>query len=223
MQICEHLWQVGGGDFSHPADAAAYLICHQGQAAIVDAGTGRGHDRLTSNIGQYLPANAVVKYLILTHCHFDHTGGAQALRGTFGCAIVAHADDAVFLEAGDSEVTAASWYGTRMAPLAVDFKLTGDRTPLELGGLTLTAHHWPGHSPGSMVIATKIDRQRIVFGQDVHGPIHPSLLSDEQLYQRSLQRLLELDADVLLEGHFGVIRGRPQVRAFIQSYLRADA
>jgi len=60
----------------------------------------------------------------------------------------------------------------------------------------------------------------VLFGQDVHGPIHPALRSDEREYQRSLKKMLALEADLLLEGHFGIYRGKTAVRQFIQSYIR---
>jgi hypothetical protein len=37
-------------------------------------------------------------------------------------------------------------------------------------------------------------------------------------YERSLRRRLSLDADVLCEGHFGVLVGKDEVRDFIDSY-----
>jgi glyoxylase-like metal-dependent hydrolase (beta-lactamase superfamily II) len=64
---------------------------------------------------------------------------------------VAHELDAVFLESGDSEVTAAAWYGMRMQPLPVDIKLKGPENRLSIGSGELRALHWPGHSPGSLV------------------------------------------------------------------------
>ena len=219
-RISDNLWQVGGGELSHSADAGAYLICLGSKAALIDAGTGTAHRRIQANISERLPDGVGLAYLLLTHCHFDHTGGAEAVRRDFGCTIVAHEKDAVYLEAGDSEVTAASWYGERLAPLAVDIKLTQPRTSIPIGDGHITAHHWPGHSPGSVVYTAQLDGQRILFGQDVHGPIHPALLSDQHDYQKSLQMLLSLEADLLLEGHFGIIRGKQQIQDFIRSYLR---
>ena len=60
---------------------------------------------------------------------------------------------------------------------------------------------------------------KVLFGQDVHGPLHPSLKSDRMAYYHSLQRMIDLKADILCEGHFGVIEGVDQVRHFIQQYL----
>ena len=53
----------------------------------------------------------------------------------------------------------------------------------------------------------------------VVGNAHPTLRSDAHRYQESLEQMLDLDADLLLEGHFGIIEGKPAVRRFIRSYL----
>ncbi len=219
LKIMPNLWQVGGGDLTNPQDAAAYLILFGDKAALIDAGCGNAHPALKANIEACLPANAVLELLLLTHCHFDHTGGAHAVREAFGCRIVAHELDAIYLENGDSEVTAASWYGARMQPLSIDIKLTGKKNGIEVGEGRMQAIHWPGHSPGSLVFTSLSGEQLVLFGQDVHGPIHPSLLSDGDLYQKSLGELAALEADLLLEGHYGIFRGKQKVNTFIRSYM----
>ncbi len=219
-KITDNLWQVGGSGLTDPADAAIYLVRFGDKAALIDAGCGKGHSRLSKHIAECLAPNGQLEYLLLTHCHFDHTGGAEAVRNEFGCRIVAHELDAVYLESGDSEVTAASWYGDRLEPLTVDIKIRGEETTLEIGSGRLTAIHWPGHSPGSVVYTTYINGQLVLFGQDVHGPINPALLSDEEQYQASLKKLVALDADLLLEGHFGIFRTKGEVREFIRSFMK---
>jgi glyoxylase-like metal-dependent hydrolase (beta-lactamase superfamily II) len=219
-RIRDNLWQVGGGGMTDPGDAAAYLVRFGDKAALIDAGTGRGDSRLSANMSECLRPGEKLEYLLLTHCHFDHTGGAALVRNEFGCLIVAHELDAVYLEAGDPEVTAASWYGAWLEPLIVDVKLHGEESTLEVGSVAIKAIHWPGHSPGSVVYTTVLEGELVLFGQDVHGPIHPSLLSNEKQYQASLRKLSALDADLLLEGHFGVFRGKSEVRGFIESFMR---
>ena len=219
-RIKENLWQVGGSELTHPADAAVYLALFGEEAAMIDAGSGRGHARLMEHVSECLPADVRLKYLLLTHCHFDHTGGAEAVRNEFGCQVVAHELDAVYLESGDAEVTAASWYGSRMEPLGVDIILRGEESTLEVGSGVVQAIHWPGHSPGSVVYTSELEGELVLFGQDIHGPIHPALLSNERQYQASLKKLVELDADLLLEGHYGVFRTKAETLDFISSFIR---
>jgi glyoxylase-like metal-dependent hydrolase (beta-lactamase superfamily II) len=219
VEITSEIWQVGGDGFTSAQDAAVYLICFDGRCAIVDAGCGDHTERLAANIAAQGINTDQVDYLLLTHCHFDHTGGAEALRTRFGCAIAAHEQDAVALEAGDSLRTAANWYGTVMEPLAVDVKFTGSHSRIELGGRPITVMHTPGHTPGSVVFLVESDGHRVLFGQDVHGPLHDDFGSDGHAYRESLLKLADLGADILCEGHFGVFRGPDRVRDFIHSYL----
>ena len=216
IRIRNNLWQVGGMELTDPSDAAVYLVSFGDKAALIDAGSGRNHQQLIKNIDECLEPRAQIDYLLLTHCHFDHTGGAEAVRREFGCRIVAHELDAIYLESGDNRVTGAAWYGARLEPFAIDIRLQGQESTLAIGSGTVTAIHCPGHSPGSVAYTTAIDGQLILFGQDVHGPIHSELLSDEKQYLDSLARLLDLQADLLLEGHFGVIETKEEVRAFIE-------
>jgi hypothetical protein len=61
----------------------------------------------------------------------------------------------------------------------------------------------------------------VLFGQDIHGPLHPSLLSNRSQYRDSLKFLLGLEADILCEGHFGVYKGRENVQIFIRQFLHS--
>ncbi|AFM24307.1 MBL fold metallo-hydrolase [Desulfomonile tiedjei] len=216
IKVRNNLWQVGGMELTDPSDAGIFLVRFGDKAALIDAGSGRGHSKLRKNIAECLESNAQIEYLLLTHCHFDHAGGAKAIRDEYGCKIVAHELDAIYLQTGDNHVTGAAWYGACLEPLTVDIRLQDQESTLSIGNGTVTAIHCPGHSPGSVAYTTEIDGQLILFGQDIHGPLHSELLSNEEQYVNSLTRLLRLQADVLLESHFGVIEPKEEVRAFIE-------
>ncbi len=79
--------------------------------------------------------------------------------------------------------------------------------------------HIPGHTPGS--IAVYLDAEaRVLFGQDVHGPYFLKGSNIEQA-KVSLRRLVDLDADILCEGHFGVYQPKEEVRRYIEGHLRS--
>jgi glyoxylase-like metal-dependent hydrolase (beta-lactamase superfamily II) len=219
LKITSDIHLVGGSGSSDPSDAAVYLIASGGEAALVDAGTGGGTGRVIANVRKAGADPRSVRYLFLTHCHYDHTGGAEAVRKETGCAVVAHELDAEYLEAGDSRVTAASWYGSWMEPLAIDIKVTETERRFAVGSLEVAFRHAPGHSPGSAVLWTRSDGRLVLFGQDVHGPLNDTLRSVREDYVRSLEFLLSLEADILCEGHFGVFIGKDKVRDFIESFL----
>jgi glyoxylase-like metal-dependent hydrolase (beta-lactamase superfamily II) len=217
--ITKEIYQIGGSGFTAPEDAAIYLIHMDGRAAIVDAGCGNATGRLLENIRRCNVPDAVIDYLLITHCHFDHTGGAAALKERLNLKVVAHVRDAAFLENGDQEVTAASWYGRVLEPLPVDIKLSMPQETIRLGNREISAIHVPGHSPGSLVYQVVSEGKKVLFAQDVHGPVHPDLLSDPDAYQNSLKKMLALNADILCEGHYGIFNGKAAVREFIGSFM----
>jgi len=219
LSITSEIFQVGGADFTSPEDAAIYLIHCNGESALVDAGCGRSMKRLFSNIDECGIDPQTIRYLLITHCHYDHTGGAAAIRKQLHCKTVAHELDAGFLEAGDSAVTAAEWYGSEITPVPIDLKLSVPQTDILVGEKTVTALHMPGHSPGSVVFLTESDGKKVLFGQDVHGPLAPVLKSNREDYLNSLKKLMDLNADILCEGHFGIYTGKESVRKFIRSFL----
>ncbi len=219
MKITKEIFQVGGGGLTAMEDAAIYLVCSEGRAALVDAGCGGDIERLFENIRSCNIQPDQIDYLLITHCHYDHTGGIAGIKERFSCRVVAHELDACYLEKGDDTVTAAKWYGSQLEPVTVDLKLTGMESVLPLGGLQIKALHTPGHSPGSMVFLTESEGQKVLFAQDVHGPLDASLLSDQKQYLKSLEKQLSLDADILCEGHYGIFRGKGAVADFIRSYM----
>lgn len=219
MQITSNVYQVGGSDESYGQDAAIYLIREGDHAALVDAGTGYGHAAVLENVRDAGIEPSNIALLFLTHCHYDHTGGASLMRQATGCKIVAHKLDAVYLEAGDAEVTAASWYGSFFRALPVDIKVAERERDFSVGKLAVKMYLIPGHSPGSTALTVVSEGKLVLFGQDVHGPLNDALLSNRAQYEQSLEFLLSLDADILCEGHFGVYEGKDRVRRFIESYL----
>lgn len=219
LTITPEVFQIGGPGFTDTEDAAVYLVAVGKHAALIDAGCGQSVDRLLANATACGVRSADLDDLLLTHCHFDHTGGAAEFQARLALRVVMHAADAPYVEVADPVVTAAAWYGATLQPFCPDRILEGDREDLWLGERRIQAIHVPGHSPGSVVYLLESGGQRILFGQDVHGPLHPTLKSDPVAYRHSLQRLIDLEADILCEGHFGIIEGADRVNRFIRQYL----
>jgi glyoxylase-like metal-dependent hydrolase (beta-lactamase superfamily II) len=221
MEITKEIFQVAGPGLTSSEDAAGYLISVGTAAALIDMGSGEALAKMLAQIRKYGVDPQTISHLFLTHCHYDHTGGAAGFKKQFPqVKIVAHALEAPYLEIGDQDVTAASWYGARITPVQVDLKWGGDSQIFALANRVLTGYHTPGHSPGSTVYVMVSEGLKVLFGQDIHGPLHPGLLSNRGDYRRSLLRLLDLEADILCEGHYGVYRGKKEVAAFIRKYLQ---
>ena len=221
-RITSEIFQVGGAGFTAAEDAAIYLINFDGHGALVDAGCGGEQQQLLNHISQCGVTPDQIQWLLLTHCHFDHTGGAADLLQKIDAVPVCHALDAQFIEQGNDTVTAATWYSATLTPFEIGRKLTRPEETLRLAGRPILALHTPGHSPGAVTYMVVSDDQRVLFAHDVHGPLHPSFHSNRSDYRHSLKTLLDLEADILCEGHFGVYKGKKAVRRFIRSYLDGE-
>ncbi|MBL8392414.1 MAG: MBL fold metallo-hydrolase [Candidatus Accumulibacter sp.] len=216
--ITSEICQVGGPGQTDQSDAAIYLVHVADSAVLIDAGSGRASERVLMNIEAAGVQPEQVEALLLTHCHYDHSGGAAGFRRRFGWQVAIHELEADWLEAGDSQVSAACWYGDHLSPCPVDRRLTGGDRIL-LAGRPLEVIHIPGHSPGSVAFVVESDERRVVFAQDVHGPIHAALRSNVRDYRASLRKLLALDADILCEGHYGIFVGKAKVAGFIERFI----
>ncbi|MCE5264580.1 MAG: MBL fold metallo-hydrolase [Deltaproteobacteria bacterium] len=219
-RIARGVYLVGGPEISHAEDATAFLIDFGGELVMVDCGAGRSVGRVLRNIEQADFDPAAISTLILTHGHIDHIGAAPELRKRLGCRVLIHDLDADAVESGDPVRTAADWYGIDFPPTAVDRRLKGDEEVLRFGEEILHCIHIPGHTPGSIAVWLDRDDQRILFGQDIHGPFHPAFASDIGQWRVSMGKLLALKADILCEGHFGIFHPGDRAQAYILRYLR---
>jgi len=215
-RIADGIFQVGGGAFSSPSDCLVYAL-DLGEVVLVDCGCGPSWPRIGKNM---LEAGLGDPHtLVLTHAHVDHIGAAPAVVRETGCRVAAHELDADAIESGDERLTAAGWYGLTLETMSVDHRMQGEGEVLEFPSGSLHLLHTPGHTPGSIAAWTETEQGRVLFGQDVHGPFSPSFGSDVDAWRTSMARLLDLEAEILCEGHYGVFRGKQRVRTFIEEQL----
>jgi glyoxylase-like metal-dependent hydrolase (beta-lactamase superfamily II) len=201
-EIVKDIFIVGGPDVTDGRDGCVYLL-NLGEIILIDTGAGWSVDKI-----------------FLTHCHIDHIGGAPEIKRRFGSKIYIHKLDAPPVENGDPILTAANWYETTFPPTPVDVKFNLNEETLTIGDQKVICLHAPGHTPGSICIYLDKDGKRILFGQDLHGPILKEFGSSLEDYGRSTKKLLDLDADILCEGHFGIYKTKKDVRNYILSYRR---
>jgi glyoxylase-like metal-dependent hydrolase (beta-lactamase superfamily II) len=195
-------------------------VADGGEGALIDSGF--GDEQSVRARLDYLRERPEIKlrYIVLTHHHFDHSGGAHQLRQATGAEIVMHAQEERFLRdwQGDipQDVDAPTdqqaiveqirRFRQQAAEAAPDAAI-GDGATLSVGGLTLQTVHAPGHTLGSVCIY--VGEERALFtGDTALGlgtvAISPPPHGDMRLYLESLERLKGYDAVLMLPGH-----GRP--------------
>ena len=215
FKVWDDIYAIGGSEMSHPYDCSVYLLATGDKLVVIDSGAGDSFGKLVSNIQSlgFEPGN--VAAVIATHAHLDHIGALHRFREEFGSQVIAHELDAQAIETGVG--TGAEFYGMDYQPCKVDIKLSQPEEVLRYDGLELRAVHIPGHTPGSIAAYTDMGK-RVLFGQDVHGPyfLPGSNIADARV---SLLKLIDIEADILCEGHFGVYQPASEVRLYIEGYL----
>ena len=122
----------------------AYVVTEKdtGETLIVDPGC------VDSSLTNYLDSipSEKIKFILLTHGHFDHIGGAGEYAKKYKAKIVISQKDSVFLS--DNTLNLSSMFSRPLEPLKADITLNeGD--VLSLGGTNFYFMHTPGHTQGS--------------------------------------------------------------------------
>jgi metallo-beta-lactamase class B len=90
-----------------------------------------------------------IKYLIITHAHMDHFGGAERIRQATGARVVMSLDDWKNAEQLQDAAAKALKPGQTPAPRIARDLVIEDGQTLTLGDNTLKFYVTPGHTPGS--------------------------------------------------------------------------
>lgn len=214
------VFMVGGPELTTMEDCCVYAVeGGDGSFVLIDAGLGPTYNSIVENLLEAGLNPRKLKAIIATHCHVDHVGGLSKFKRDYSPTIAAHELDADAIEAGDPKRLGLDIYGVEYEPCKVDVRFRGREESMKVGDVELVILHTPGHTPGSIAVYADVHGMRVLFGQDVHGPFNPDWGSNLDDWRRSIEKLIQLDADVLLEGHFGVIQPAHAVRRFLEDYL----
>jgi glyoxylase-like metal-dependent hydrolase (beta-lactamase superfamily II) len=200
------------------------------EPALIDTGS---VDAPQSTIAEGLRAIGVrladIRWILLTHAHWDHIGGAEEIRAESGAMTALHHRDMPLVR--DRDLHLNGYAGARFryidAPeerastesillrnisgtLEIDRELAdGDR--VSLGGQTeLTIVETPGHSPGSVTFLLESAGWGFtgdaIQGNGGRGPRFPNFV-DAAAYRDSLVRLRDLRLQRAFMGHPQLGRG----------------
>ncbi len=215
--------------FHRPRFDAAYLMVEQGRAAFIDTGTNHGVPRLLAALAAAGLEPEAVDWLIVTHVHLDHAGGAGLLMQSLPNAkLVVHArgarhmiDPSALFEGaravyGDAEMARA--YGTLVPVPAERVLATHDGITLQLAGRPLLFIDTPGHARHHHAIWD--ERSRGFFTGDTFGlsyrefdvagrawltPTSTPVQFEPEPLKASVQRMLGFAPEWLYLTHFGRI------------------
>jgi glyoxylase-like metal-dependent hydrolase (beta-lactamase superfamily II) len=231
--------------FVRPQFDAAYLIVERGHAAFIDCGTAFSVPRMLAALDAAGLAPAAVDWLILTHVHLDHAGGAGALLTRLPNARLVvhprgarHMIDPTQLWAGASavygEAVMEQTYG-RLTPVPAARVLEApDDGSIDLAGRELHCLATPGHAKHH--IAVYDTRANACFTGDVFGlsyrdfdtaagpfilPTTSPVQFDPSALHASIDRLLALHPQAMYLTHYGRVEDVERLAADLHAQIDA--
>ena len=246
VQALAHGIHVVDTGFHRPMFDASYLIVENGRGAFVDTGTNASVPRLLAALDAAGLARDAVDFVIATHVHLDHAGGAGLLMQQLPAAqLVVHPHGAPHLidpsllmysarsVYGDAEVERS--YG-ELVPVAADRVLrTEDGMTLDFAGRMLKFIDTPGHARHHHCIWD--ERSRGWFTGDTFGlsyrefdtaargpwlmPTTTPVQFDPEALRRSVQRLLAASPECMYLTHYGRVGGVPRLAALLLEQMDA--
>jgi glyoxylase-like metal-dependent hydrolase (beta-lactamase superfamily II) len=230
-------------EYLYPGHAAAHVLEDCGHAAFVDVGTNASVPYLLAALEELGIARSAVDYLLLTHVHLDHAGGAgtlmralpnaQALLHPRGAP---HMIDPAKLIAGAQVVYGKArfreMYGELVPIPAERVRTVRDGERVELGGRTLVFLHTPGHALHHYVVVDQAHAS--IFSGDTFGIsyraldtaqgafITPSTVPtqfDPEAHLASVDRMLACHPESVYLMHFSRVTGVPRLGRLLKEQI----
>ena len=233
--------QVTDGVFQFRAfGARVTVLVQEGRAILIDAGLQGSLIPITGGLKDLGLTLDHIDAVVITHAHPDHCGGLAEVVAGRNITVAAHREDAEVIS------------GTKTAPNPLQNellakvaepvlpKLMGGHVPVDLRledgdiipfGAEVRVVHLPGHTAGSIALYLPTRRVIIVgdalqykFSRKLTPPSH-RVTQDSEEALRSIEKLLELDFDIICFSHFPPMRKSPRsaLRTMIQEYAARPA
>jgi glyoxylase-like metal-dependent hydrolase (beta-lactamase superfamily II) len=206
-------WQTNSG-----------LWLNGGQACLIDPGV---YPDEIAALARFLAGQGVMsRTIVLTHAHWDHILGPER---TPGARVVAHAAFSTCVLGNEGAPWVERWEAqeeiARERPFAAPQPdvVFEDEMALDVGDLSLRLIHAPGHAADQSVVYHA--ESATLWAADMLSDLEPPYLAHSlTAYQRTLDRLAELDVQLLVPGHGSPTTDPEQIRARLSedaAYLAA--
>ncbi|WP_313426697.1 MBL fold metallo-hydrolase [Stenotrophomonas rhizophila] len=209
---------------------AAYLVVENGRGAFIDCGTGLAVPAMLAALQRAGLAVDAVDWLILTHVHLDHAGGAGLLMQQLPNARLVvhprgapHMVDPTRLIAGATEVYGQTQiehsYGP-ILPVSPDrVVIADDGHRVDLAGRSLLCIDTPGHARHHLCVWD--ERSRAWFTGDTFGLSYRELDSDRGAFIVPTSSPVQFDPEPLKQSIARLLAAAPQAM-FLTHYGRVE-
>lgn len=241
----EHgIYAVDAG-YLRPGLAAIHLIVEDGRVAVVDSASNACLPRVLEALRTLELTPACVDYVVLTHVHLDHAGGAGAMMAAFPHARLVVHPRGVRHMADPSKLFAAvqAVYGAEEArqmygellPVPIERILSADDGfQFELAGRVMTCVDTPGHARHHLSLLDS--RSGCLFTGDIFGlsfreldvdgrpsviPTSTPTQFEPEVMHASVDRIVGYRPDALYLTHFSRIADVPRLAGDLHRLIDA--
>jgi glyoxylase-like metal-dependent hydrolase (beta-lactamase superfamily II) len=231
-----------------PGFASCYLMAHDGRLAVIETGTGQTVAKVLKLIRDLGYEYSAVDYVIITHVHLDHAGGAGGLMEALPEARLVvhprgarHMQDPSKLQAGAIAVYGEKIYYRdygELSPIPEERMIIAeDDTAIDLAGRRLRILDTPGHARHHFCVYDETSRG--IFTGDTLGIVYPELCEDGEsfvlptttpvqfepdAFKDSINRLMALNPARFFLTHYGMVEATEshadQLKEQIDDYVR---
>lgn len=155
IQIDTNLWMMDLMEQNRPSRSAAYVIMDE-NVTLIETGSSLSHDLLIDGLAQMGVKPTDLRYVIVTHVHLDHAGGAgQMMEKAKNAKLVVHPRGARhMIDPSRLWQGASSVYGDKIGELfgsvvpvpEEQILVMNHLDTLNIGERTLTFYDTPGHA-----------------------------------------------------------------------------
>lgn len=206
-------------EYIRPRLACSYLIVHEGKAAFIDCGTSHSVSKLLSVVNTLGLCVSDIEYVIPTHIHLDHAGGAGKLMQQLPNAqLIVHPLGARHLIDPQRLIDSAkhvygdkkfnSLYG-EIAPIDEHRIITaGENETISLNGRALLFADTPGHARHHFCIYDELSNGW--FTGDTFGLSYPDITLEKGRYLMPTTTPVQFEPDAWLDSLKKLLDKNPQ-------------
>jgi len=194
-----------------------YLVIAGGKGIIVDAGIRKHSPEVYATIRKHGLEPEDIRFILLTHTHFDHVRGLKEIKEKTGAKILVHSNEAPSLSKGYTDIPPGtitigkifSFLGRKVVPFIGAYPpvtpdiITGNRYDIADLGIPAYVIHTPGHTSGS--VSFIIDNECAFVGDCMlsvfRKSILPAFAEVPATLIKSWQVLLDTGCRIFYPGH----------------------
>ncbi len=211
-----------------------YIVKTAKGSIMIDAGNKRKTKKFLKFLKRYSIDPKEIKYIVLTHTHYDHVGSLKKISQILDARIIVHESEAKSLSQGFTKFPKGTFWLTkfisnmgnrffqnigRYDPVEADIKVSDEYVLSEFDG-QVKILHTPGHTLGSICMGVN---GKLLFAGDTlfnmfFGSTFPPFANDWEQMMKSWEFLINKGYQKIYPGH-----GKPFNREkLIKAYKKTN-